>query len=394
MIYVISLCVILLILGLVVSKDNIFSPCVLTPGIWLACLSLFLMLEHNLPHLGHQFLTGISLWLICFCFFSMLTQSVNFSVSTANPSQLVRDIYFWSSICTFPLLLLFVYNAVRLGDPSISWTWNVRLAVIGKTDYFKESYSPFYTVIWQAAYLIELFFYSKKNRNRVFILAFLSLFFATITFSKYLLLQFFVTTIIILYFKHKVNLKHVLFTAIFVLFCFFSLQAIRHSLDLSDVKSSDFLVLYSIGHMSAFETVEPNSSAHWGENVFRLFYAIVRALGNPIEPINPILPFIQKPLTTNTYTTLYPFFKDFGYFGIILFAAILGAFFGWLFKKAQKGDTLFVLFFSYLSFCVVMQFMSEVLFTNLSGYIKTLIMLGIAFWSSTKIYYKDERVNT
>ena len=386
------LCICLLLLGLVVSQNNIFSPSVLTPAIWLVCLSLFLVLDHNLPALGFQFLFGISLWLVCFCFSSMLFQSVHFSVEKARPSNLVRDVYFWISICTVPLFLMFIYRAIAFG-PTGNWSGDLRLAAIGQTAYFRTPYTPFYLTVWTGAYLIELFFFSKENRLRVLLLALLNLTFAVCTFSKYLILQFFIMSIIILFFKRKIKVKYIILVGGIVFCSFFILQAIRHSLDVSDVKSSNFLVLYSIGHMATFETLEPCSSTHFGENVFRIFYAIAYALGSPIEPISPILPFVQKPLVSNTYTVLYPFFKDFGYWGIAIFALIQGAFFAWLFKKAQKGDTLSVILFSYFAFCVVMQFMSEVLFTNIAGYVKLAIVVYLAFFASKRFYYQDEILN-
>ena len=141
-----------------------------------------------------------------------------------------------------------------------------------------------------------------------------------------------------------------------------------------------FLITYIVGNTSAFDTLEPNSSTHCGENVFRMYYAISNKLGrSDLKPVAPILPFIYKPLETNTYTAMYPFFKDFGYWGVGVFALLYGLFFGWIFRCAQQGSPMFIIINAIIIPIVVMQYVGDVFITNLSGYIKQIILLALPF---------------
>ena len=106
----------------------------------------------------------------------------------SESSQLIRDIFFWVSVATFPLLLLFVKEALQTGETG-NWALDLRLAAIGKTSTFKEVYGGLYLIVWQVAYLIELFYYSKKNRYRVIILGLMFLALGVGTMSKTILLE-------------------------------------------------------------------------------------------------------------------------------------------------------------------------------------------------------------
>ena len=140
------------------------------------------------------------------------------------------------------------------------------------------------------------------------------------------------------------------------------------------------IVLYMLSNMSAFDTLQPYSSEHFGENVFRIYYAITYKLGlSDIVPVNPILPWIEKPIAINTYTTLYPFFKDFGYIGIGIFGSLLGLFYGWIFKKHQENCLFYTIMYAYFCTLLVTQYNGDGVFTNIAGHVKMLLILCVPF---------------
>lgn len=382
MILVFLLCISLFILSFVCSKKDIIGPGVITSGIWLFCLSLFCTLHHNLPALSEQFLGALSIWVTFFCLSSLLIQSLSTKNTIGEPSKLIRDLFFWISIITYPFFIFFVRDALILGH-SGSWSSDLRLAALGKTSNFKEIYGGIHVIIWQVSYMIELFYFSKKNRKRVFILGFIFLSFGFFTMSKSLFLEFFTRTIIVLYFSKKIKVKHILFGAGGLYFLMVIIQSIRNSANVDTVNSQSFTVLYLLSSMTAFGTIVPGSALHWGENVFRLFYSTSYKLGiSSISPIDILLKFINKPISTNTYTIMYPFFKDFGNWGVGIFATIYGLTFGWVFKKAQNGSAFFVLIFATLGLSIITQYGGELLLTNISGYFKQIILLSIPFWAT------------
>ncbi len=392
MIIVFLLFIFLLNLSFICSNKNILSPGVLTSGIWIACFLLFWILQHNLPPLKHQFLLSISLWVSILCISSLLMQSLHFkkSIFQTPPSIFIRNTFFWISVATFPLLILFAIEAINSGVTG-NWALDLRLAAIGQTNFTDQAFGGLYIIVWQVTYIIELFYFSRKNWWKVLILGFFVLSFGFLTMAKITFLEFFIKTVCILYFSKKINLKHILIGVIGIFFIFISLQVIRYNKEMDSDDKIGFLITYVVGNMSAYDTLEPASSNHCGENVFRFFYSLAYKTGlSDIEPVNTILKFIKKPLNTNTFTGMYPFFKDFGYVGVGIFACILGLMYGWIFKKAQQGNVLYILIYTIILPTIIMQYVAELFFTNFTLYLKQIIILIIPFlFSKYKLLRKN-----
>lgn len=383
MFYLLALLIALLVISYIVSRDNVLSPAVMTSLIWICALILFLILGQKLPPLSTKFLVGLLIWTTCFIGTSLFFQSFKYENDKVEPSLLVKDIYLAISIVTFPLLIIWTVNALKTG-PDSNWALNLRLAALGKTPTNTDVYSPIYILIWQLSYMLELLTYDRKKWKRTVIPAVLYLAYGISTMSKAVFLNFFVITVGILYFKKAISTKHIIVGISVLLMLLFGIESIRTSINLhNENQRKDFVVLYVIGSMSAFQTVEPHSAEHPGENVFRLYYAVNHKL-NPqsMAPIKPILPWIKKPIETNTYTTLYPFYKDFGFWGIAIFALLLGSLYGWIFKKAIDGNGLYIILYAYILNIIVMQYVAELTFTNLAGHIKFLMLLIIPFAAS------------
>ncbi len=384
-----------MIVSLRISKNNLFSPGFITSAIWLVCLLSFVFLRHQLPSLTIQFLGGLFLWTTTFFVFSSIVQQTSIHKEPYHvlPSRLFRDAYFVISLCTFPLLFVFVHNVMTI-ETEGSLASNLRLAALGQTKSFTEPFAPFYILIWKASYLLELMFYSKKNKYRVFILGGLLISYAAVTMSKAIFMDMFVMTVCLLYLQKKIKLKHIIIGGLCLLFFLMFFQMLREVKGSSN--KNDFLVLYLLSSMSAFDTLQPMSSLNWGENVFRVVYAIMKPLKiSDIEPIKPLLPWITKPIQTNTYTCMYPFFKDFGYWGIALFGSFMGFIFGWLFKKVQSGNIFYIMVFAYFASALVLQYVSELFFTQLAGYVKFVFVLAVPFLASKyKFFYTNTKSNS
>lgn len=376
----IILCLFLLVVSYICSRQNIFSPMVLTASVWLVCIALFLILPHHLPVLTSQFCTAIALWLSVFALSSLTVQSCHFPDYKYSFSKTIRDFYFFASICCIPLLASFVYNALHFGT-SGNWAWDLRAAALGYGENSSKTYyAPFYSCLWQVTYLFYVIDCDKKHWRRAAVMFCLVLGYAFATMSKTLILNVFVMTIFILYRRNIIKLKHILVGVLALFVGLFALQAIRQAMTINEGTANDTLVLYLLSSMSAFDTVTPFSSENFGENTLRIFYAVGYKIGlTSTEPINPILPFIDKPIYTNTYTTLYPFFKDFGYWGIGIGAAIIGALFGWIFKKQQSDSQAFVMIYAYFCTTLITQYNGESILTNFAGHTKIVLIICLPY---------------
>lgn len=368
------------VVGLQCSRNNIFSPSVITGFVWAFALTSYLFLGKGLPDLSATLLIGITLWVIGVGGGSLVTQSATYRNSRLdNPSHLIRDIYLFLSVIFLPKLYFFVTAALANATSNAHWAFKIRMAATGQGSGFDEPFSGFFVLIWEVCLLLELLCYDKKKKWRLIVASLCFLAFGAATMSKIVFLNFFLFSTSILYFKGHIKMKQIVGGLCILLVLFATLQSIRSAIKFSDVNES-FLVTYIVSNLCAFDTLTPCSSLHFGENTFRIFYAIAYKTGlSGIEPIDAMLKWIEKPIETNTYTTLYPFYVDFGIGGVIIFSLLTGFFYGWLFKKAQNGSNFHITIYAIVLSFIIMQYAAEQIITNLSGFFKLFVLLLIPF---------------
>ena len=167
-----------------------------------------------------------------------------------------------------------------------------------------------------------------------------------------------------------------------MIFLFVGIQTIRGSY----TTPKKFAALYLTSSLGNLNTnLKPESAEHWGENTFRLFYALKSAIdGGHTKPVDPILEFKRVEVGefvfgSNTYTTLYPFYKDFGKTGVMVFAVILGLLFGYLFKTSEDNSDFALILYAILAGSIVMQFIGDTFFTVLSQNIQYLVAALLPF---------------
>lgn len=382
MISLIVICLIIFIVGYYFSKRAIFSPAVVSSLLWGGTVLLYLLLyrECALPTLGHKFVMGAALWIISFAVGSLLLQTTKLKpIYSAECSGSVMNFFFALSLCCVPLLIEHLMSALSSGLTS-SWAYNLRLSALGMNEQ-GEVYTPIYYYLWVATYILSLMKADKKTWYQPVIMGLLLLLFAVVMMAKLNILIFFVITLFLLHYKGILKIGQIVVGGALMVGVMILLFAIRQDSDTSVLETIiDMVDIYALRSCAAFETLLPASSAHWGENVFRIVYAIKYKLGfSPIEPIETMLPWISEPAETNTYTCMYPFYKDFGFAGIAIFGFLEGAVLGWLFRMHQKGSQYCTALYAYLFYCVVMQFDSELMVTILSAHIKFAIMIWLPF---------------
>lgn len=377
--FLIVLSVVFLFLGLACSKNNIFSPVVLTSGIWFFVLMFYVLLSPKEYNLSFNFYICLFLWISCTCISSLVFQSATYNDPKLDkPSKTIRDIYLIASVLYLPQLYHFVTIAITNGATGYI-PLDLRLAAMGKGSGFEEPFGGVFVLIWQVSFLLELLCFEKEKKWRLIVAASCFLLFGIVTMAKIVFLNFFISGCFILYFKGIIKKKHILFGLAILVILFSILQAVRMSLKLSDINDS-FITTYIISNLTAFDSLTPYSAEHFGENTFRIVYAILYKTGfSTIEPIDAILKWVEKPIQTNTYTAMYPFYVDFGIPGIVIFATIIGSCYGWIFKKAQSGSNFFIAFYAIILIVIVMQYAADLFFTNITSNIKLFLILIIPF---------------
>jgi oligosaccharide repeat unit polymerase len=391
MIYVlIIIAVLVIIIGLVSTGDNIFSPSVITAAVWLCCLLLFLFLPHNLPALTAQFTTALFFWLTLLTLSSLWIQPIAVKKkSSMQASKFVRDVYLVVSIISLFFFAFWIKDALN-SDFGSGWAGRLRNHALGQTAESTEIYGGMQVLLWHISLVLELLYAEKKRWYRLAIPMFCCLAFGFFTMSKAIILGVLISALCVFLFKKIVKISHVAISLTVLFAIFIGFQTLRQNRETS---TENFTTVYMLSSMAAFDTMKPKSSEHFGENTFRIYYAITYKLGlSDIKPVEPILKFIKKPIATNIYTGMYPFFKDFGLAGVIIAAMLYGLLYGFVFAKAKCGSVFYIGLYSYLAYAVVMQFTGDMVVTNISGYIKITLFLALPFLAEKYKFFEVSRL--
>lgn len=373
-------CAILFIFSLLFSRRRWYAPSVLASGIWLVSLLAYSWIDHGLHPLTNETCSIITYWLALFCIPSWCVQSVYIKpiFKDIRTSVTARDIYYYLSLCTLPLMIFSVLLVVaRSGGNPFS---ALRDANVSEDNGIRTT--GFFVIFWMVSYIMELQVVSKENLGRVILLFFINLFYAFISMGKMNFMILFLASAIILT-RHKIlKIWHLVIGGVLLMFLFVGIQTIRGSY----TTPKKFAALYLTSSLGNLNTnLKPESAEHWGENTFRLFYAFKSAIdGGRTKPIDPVLEFERVEVGefvfgSNTYTTLYPFYKDFGKTGIMVFAIILGLMFGYLFKTSEDNSDFALVLYAILAGTIVMQFIGDTFFTVLSQNIQYLLAALLPF---------------
>ena len=374
------ICTILLVFSILFARRRWYAPSVLASGVWLVSLMAYSWIDHGLHPLTNETCSMITYWLALFCIPCWCVQSVYIKpiFKDIRTSVTARDIYYYLSLFTLPLMVVSVVLVVaRSGGNPFS---ALRDANVAEDNGIRTT--GFFVIFWMVSYIMELQVVSKKNLGRVVLLFLVNLFYAFISMGKMNFMILFLASAIILTRQKILKLWHLAIGGIVMIFLFVGIQTIRGSY----TTPKKFAALYLTSSMGNLNTnLKPESAEHWGENTFRLFYAFKSALdGGHTKPVDPILEFKRVEVGefvfgSNTYTALYPFYKDFGKTGVMVFAVILGLLFGYLFKTSEDNSDFALVLYAILAGSIVMQFIGDTFFTVLSQNIQYLVAALLPF---------------
>lgn len=374
------ICTILLVFSILFARRRWYAPSVLASGVWLVSLVAYSWIDHGLHPLTKDTCTMITYWLALFCIPCWCVQSVYIKpiFKDIRTSVTARDIYYYLTLFTLPLMVFSVLLVVaRSGGNPFS---ALRDANVAEDNGIRTT--GFFVIFWMVSYIMELQVVSKQNLGRVVLLFLVNLFYAFISMGKMNFMILFLASAIILTRRKILKLWHLAIGGVVMIFLFVGIQTIRGSY----TTPKKFAALYLTSSLGNLNTnLKPESAEHWGENTFRLFYAFKSALdGGHTKPVDPILEFKRVEVGefvfgSNTYTALYPFYKDFGKAGVMVFALILGLLFGYLFKTSEDNSDFALVLYAILAGSIVMQFIGDTFFTVLSQNIQYLVAALLPF---------------
>lgn len=134
--------------------------------------------------------------------------------------------------------------------------------------------------------------------------------------------------------------------------------------------------MYSFAPLSAFDyLVNSGSPTTAGSMTFRTPFAVLRALGVPVDVPELIQQYSPTRFPANVYTVFSPYFRDFGMIGVGLFMGILGGVHGRVFRQLKSGIPIIIVANSLLFYALLMQFFQDQYFSLMSQWIQ------ILFWT-------------
>lgn len=371
------------------SSRNLFAPYFLMAISWTVVLFLYLVVDHGMFDINSKFPLQLLVWGLCFFISSFVSEKLTASSAWEkhvwNPNEKLLNLY--TVLFTISVLII-SYKTISLALQYGQIFFYLRVINVGYDDELKLDFGLFnnFAILGIIVYLIELERYSAKNKGKVIFLLIMNLLFFLTTMAKINFLALTISSIFILYLKEKINIRKI-FLVVLIFGVFAVILQYLRSLERNDIDILNFLSVYIVSGSVAFDQISFAPPEHFGENTFRLFYAIKHAFGSAVAPINTVLDFSYVGQYTNTYTTLYPFYLDFKTIGVMIFAILTGSIFGFISKKAITGGLPQTIQYAYFSVYIILQFIGDFFFTNFSFTLQLLFYAALPFMFSLKQDY-------
>lgn len=369
---------------------EVFSPWSVTLLVWIAVMSAYAFTDHGLYPATSQFTEAISIWVPGFCLSSYaafhLTPAYKGVRWKQNPDVIRLLFIFTAVIAPFAFYKALSF-ALSSGSPA-DLMFNLRDQAINDKG-FSLGFLGYFVHV---AYVLLLVNLDRRSIDRkgLCLATILCLIFFFTTLSKQVFFMIAVSLLYLLYVYKRITLKPFLYFGAAFLFLGILFTAVRSVNSGSEETFTfmDLLVMYIVSPVSAFCYDSPESAAIWGENTFRGLYNIGNALGLTFkQPADLIQSFIYIPLPTNVYTMMSPYFKDFGYDGLLVFSVLEGAITGCIYKYAESGHNVVRLLYTYLLTMLILQYFDETFFMGMSRFLQIIVLVLLCY---TKVTFGKE----
>ena len=349
---------------------DVFSPWILTISIWALILGLYYALDTNLYPITSQFYYCLLLWLPIFCICALsayvLTSDSGNSVTTGGIAfnKTVFNFFFIISLIITPLYVYRVFQIVTMFGTEDLMT-NIRtLAVYGEG----QGILNYSAVINQALFVVALWAHPKVPLWQVVMLGIACLMNSLAIMEKGLIFFVFVSTMFVLFEKRVIRKRTILtFSAlIIVLFYIFNLGRAGSGSEYQEEETLfDFFTMYALSPPVAFSQLSEEVIPQFGTNTFETIYLFLKRLGADVVVKDKLQEFVFVPVSTNVYTIFQPFYIDFGYRGVALFAALYGYVCGWLYRLFRSGHGTGTCLYTYGVYVLLLQFYQENVFLSM-----------------------------
>ena len=245
--------------------------------------------------------------------------------------------------------------------------YNLRvLAVHGDESHGFLNYSY---VLNQVLLVVALWQYPRVPMWQLVTIIIASLMSAFAIMEKGMVFFLFAAILFTLYEKRVIRMRSIFFSALFIVVLFFFINVERDYREDANPDEAttflDFFAIYVLSPSVAFERVQEDLSPQFGSHTFQTLYLFLNRFGGDYEVNTKLQEFVWVPLPTNVYTVFQPFFEDFKYKGVALFALFYGLFSGWCYRLMRNGDGFGKCLYVYVVYVLALQFFQENVFVSI-----------------------------
>ena len=365
---------------------NIFSPWNITLIIWTIVLSLISM-NTIIEPLSEKFHKCLFIWVVFFCTSSFAIYNVSKCSGTENKpvnikvNMTIFNILFLMAMCMTPLYIYEVYKVVSMfGSTNI-------LNNIRELSAHGEGFGilNLTLVIDSVLLIVALLAYPNIPLWKLSTVIFAWITYCIGTMAKGYFFMLFIYSAFILYERKLVKIRTMAIASciLLVFFYFFNLMRATEGSSYQENETLlDFISTYILSGPAAFGHVMENISERFGENVFwAVDYYIGRFITGEQVIHSMHKEFVYVPVLTNTYTILRPYYIDFGYLGVGIFALVYGTISGYIYRLYVHRNNWGICFYCYILYILVMQFFDDIITEGPMQIIQIAILLYLTVYS-------------
>lgn len=362
------------------KTHSFFHPAVMVSLFWCLLLLAYQLCDHELYPLSSKFFLAILLWVTGFCFASLWCHNKRIIFSAPLYTQ-----SFKVSLLKYSVYLFIVINIVGIYkfyslSGGIAYNALTEFAVGTEKLPLEIRILQLLQVISITLYTVLVLYGKKTKISRKWInLHVVTLFvWAGIAANKTGLFQFVAISVVASYLHKKLSFSKILFVITILLVVFYYLQNMRtEDVGGEELRMKDIALIYVLSPMPAFDMVLNGEKQFSSGQTWRFFTEVANKLGLTKKYNSGESGWVSVPVPTNVYTVMFPYYVDFGYWGIFIFSLILGGGWGILYNEMKRGVPFFTVLYAVFIHTLALQFFADYIVNFLSMVIQINIFCAI-----------------
>lgn len=376
---------------------GLFSPWSITILVWGGMAVMLSVTSNLLDPLTNQFYISITLWISIFLVTSFSTFNLLEHRTQPVPTsgiEVNKYIYNFLFVASFVLTILFaykVYKIVSMFDAKDIMSNAREFAVFGDSMGFLN----YASVITQAILLVSLWRYPRMPLWQLLVVIFCCLVNSLAAMEKGGFFLVFICGMYVMFERGVVKLRTIFLSGLILIGFFYLFNLMRSGEDSEYSKNEtilDFIGMYVMSPPVAYCRLMPDLTGQFGTNTFAIVYNFLARFGFPVEVHEKLQEFVFVPITTNVYTIMQPFYRDFGHLGVAFFAGVYGIVSGWVYRLSKNGNLIAICAYTYLMQVLVLQFYQENIFYNLVVTLQKLFFVFLIVQTGIRLNCKRKQI--